>query len=140
MIFVHHKNATNDSYILLQVSDGIETSPIAKLRVSAFPQYWRLQNNTGVVLTHHSYAIITPYNLSFVSNVAEAADSTAQFQVMQGPLYGVIEVEKEAGVWKNVVVFTNGELKQHRVRYRHVTSAPQFDEFQVSSCFYRFLL
>lgn len=84
-----------------------------------------------MILTHHSYAVITPYNLSFVSNVIGADDGTAQFQIIQGPLYGVVEVEKEAGVWKNVVVFTNGELKQHRVRYRHVTSAPQFDEFQV---------
>lgn len=130
--FMHHKDASNDSYVLLQVSDGIETSAVTKLRISAFPQYWRLQNNTGVVLTHHSYTLITPYNLSFVSNVAEADDSSAQFQIMQGPLYGVVEVEKEAGVWKNVGIFTNGELKQHRVRYRHVSSTPQFDEFQVS--------
>lgn len=133
VIFVHHKNSTNDSFVVLQVSDGIESSAVTKLRISAFPQYWRLQNNTGIVLTHHSYGIITPFNLSFISNVAGAEDSTAQFQITQGPLYGVIEVEKETGVWRNVLVFTNGEIKQHRVRYRHISSTPQFDEFQVGS-------
>lgn len=132
IIFLHHKNASNESYVVLQVSDGIETSPVTKLRISAFPQYWRLQNNTGIVLTHHSFTLITPYNLSFVSNVAGADDTTAQFHIIQTPQYGVIEVEKETGIWKNVVVFSNGELKQHRVRYRHVSSTPQFDEFQVS--------
>lgn len=132
IVFVHYKNATNDSYIALQASDGIESSPVTKLRVSTFPQFWRLQNNTGVVLTHHSHIVITPYNLSFVSNVAGADDNTAEFQITQSPLYGVVEVEKEAGVWKNVIAFTTGELKQHRVRYKHVSSVPQFDEFQVS--------
>lgn len=131
VIFVHHKDAANESHVVLQVSDGIETSPLTKLRISTFPQYWRLQNNTGVVLTHNSFSVITPYNLSFVSNVAEA-DDAAQFQITQVPQYGVIEVEKEAGVWKNSVIFTNGELRQHRVRYRHVSSTPQFDEFQVT--------
>lgn len=132
VVFVHHKEANNESHIVLQVSDGIETSPVTKLRISAFPQYWRLQNNTGIVLTHHSFALITPYNLSFVSNVAGADDTISQFQLIQGPQYGVVEVEKEAGVWKNVAAFTNRELKQHRVRYRHISGTPQFDEFQVS--------
>lgn len=128
--FVHHKNSLNESYVSLQLSDGIETSVVTKLRVTTFPQYWRLQNNTGLVLVHRTSATITPYNLSFVSNIGSGDDS-AQFQITQAPQFGVIEVEKENGVWKSSTIFSNGELKQHRVRYRHTTARPDFDEFQV---------
>lgn len=127
--YVHHPNAANESYITLQVSDGIETSAAGKLRISAFPQFWRLQNNTGLILMHSTSSIITPYNLSFVSNVANAIDS-AQYQIEQGPQFGVIEVEKDVGRWENTVIFSSDDLRQRRVRYRHITSRPDFDEFQ----------
>lgn len=129
IIFVHHSNS-NDSFIKLRVSDGIETSPVSKLRVSTFPQFWRLQNNTGLVLMHHMSSFITPFNLSFVSNVANSTDN-AQFRVIQGPQFGLIEVEKDIGVWEGSVIFTSDDVRQHRVRYRHVTSRPDYDEFQV---------
>lgn len=135
IVFVHNKSMANESYVTLQVSDGIESSAFTKLRVSTFQQVWWLQNNTGLILTHDAFAFITPYNLSFISNVASSDDS-AQFQVVQGPQYGLIEVENDFGVWKNTVIFTTGQLKQHRVRYHHISAQPEFDEFQVNYCRY----
>lgn len=132
--FVHHKSSLNESYVSLQLSDGIETSAVTKLRITTFPQYWRLQNNTGLVLVHRTSAIITPYNLSFVSNIG-SGDDAAQFQITQAPQFGVIEVEKENSAWKSSSVFNNGELRQHRVRYRHTTGRPDFDEFQVCQAY-----
>lgn len=128
--FVHHKSSSNESHVVLQLSDGIETSAVTKLRVSTFPQFWRLQNNTGLVLVHRTSAIITPYNLSFVSNIG-SGDDAAQFQITQAPQFGAIEVEQGNGAWKSSSAFSNGELRQHRVRYRHTTARPDFDEFQV---------
>lgn len=130
VVYMLSKNAANESYISLQVSDGIETSSTSKLRVFAIQQYWRLQNNTGLILLHNTWAIITPYNLSLVSNVANSNDEL-QFEVVHGPQFGTVEVEKEAGNWKNSKVFLNSELKQHRVRYCHISSNPDVDEFQV---------
>lgn len=54
--------------IAIQVSDGMETSPAAFLRVTVLPLQLRMMNNTGLVLIHKSYSLITPWNLSFSSN------------------------------------------------------------------------
>ncbi|KAL3289493.1 hypothetical protein HHI36_022914 [Cryptolaemus montrouzieri] len=132
--FVCQSNSLNDSYISLQISDGLESSQLYKLRVTVSPQYWRLQNNTGLVLLHQNFGLITPMNLSFVSNVANA-DYRAQFRLTKKPNYGVVEAEVNANTWKVVDVFSTSDLKQHRVRYRHTTSKPDIDEFQFQTTF-----
>lgn len=130
IFFVSQKSKLNDSYISLQISDGLETSQPYKLRVTVSPQYWRLQNNTGLTLLHQNFGLITPVNLSFISNVANA-DYRAQFRITKKPNYGVVEVEVSANNWQAVDVFSTSDLKQHRVRYRHTISKPDIDEFQV---------
>ncbi|KAJ8965484.1 hypothetical protein NQ317_017185 [Molorchus minor] len=129
ILFFDRSSNSNTSYISLQVSDGIETSPVYQLRVTVSPQYWRLERNTGLIVLHQTSSIITPYNLSFTSNVA-IPDFSAQFTIAKKPQYGVIEVEKNVNVWEISDSFTSGDLKQHRVRYKHVSSKPDYDEFQ----------
>lgn len=66
---VNSQTANDKSFDLtIQVSDGMETSEKAFLPVSVLPLQLRMINNTGLVLIHKSIAIITPCNLSFVSN------------------------------------------------------------------------
>ncbi|KAK9890480.1 hypothetical protein WA026_010562 [Henosepilachna vigintioctopunctata] len=132
--FICRSNAVNDSYISLEVSDGLEASKPYNLRVTVSPQYWRLQNNTGLTLLHQNYGLITPLNLSFVSNIANA-DNQVQFRITKKPNYGVVETEVTANSWKIVDVFSSSDLKQHRVRYRHITSKPEIDEFQFQITF-----
>lgn len=55
----------------LQVSDGIETSGPGILRISIVPLQVRLVNNTGLLLVHNSYAILTTDNLTFATNSDE---------------------------------------------------------------------
>ena len=129
IVFVHRSSQSNDSYISLQVSDGIEASSIAKLRIQTFPQLWRLENNTGVILMQETSVLITPFNLSFVSNVINSSINI-EYHVTQGPQFGIIEVEKNVGTWENTAIYTNDDLRQHRVRYRHISGYPDFDEFQ----------
>lgn len=54
--------------LIIQVSDGKQPSEKAYLPISVLPLQLRMINNTGLVLVHKSVAIITPCNLSFVSN------------------------------------------------------------------------
>ena len=54
--------------IALQVSDGMETSPAVFLRMPVLSLQLRMINNTGLVLIHKSFSLITPGNLSFNSN------------------------------------------------------------------------
>lgn len=52
--------------LALHVSDGIETSAAAILRVVAFPLQVSLLNNTGIVLTHrYSFSIHLNLPLTF---------------------------------------------------------------------------
>ncbi|KAG5899733.1 hypothetical protein JTB14_030120 [Gonioctena quinquepunctata] len=129
ILFFDQSSELNNSYISMQVSDGIETSPVYQLRVSVSPQYWRLERNTGLIVLHQTSSVITPYNLSFTSNVA-IPDYSTHFTIVKRPVYGVVEVEKNANSWDVSDSFTGSDLKQHRVRYRHISSKPDFDEFQ----------
>lgn len=130
IVFVHHSSAPDDSYLSLRVSDGIESSKVAKLRISAFSHYWRIHNNTGLIMMHDTSAIITCYNLSFISNVPNIVEE-AQYYVVQEPQFGVVEVELSTDEWKKAVTFTSEDIRRHRVRYHHIDSRPNYDEFQV---------
>lgn len=66
---VNSQTADDKSFeLIFQVSDGMETSEKAYLPVSVLPLQLRMINNTGLMLIHKSSALITPNNLSFVSN------------------------------------------------------------------------
>lgn len=66
---INSQTADDKSFDLsIQVSDGMETSEKAYLPVSVLPLQLRMINNTGLILIHKSSALITPWNLSFVSN------------------------------------------------------------------------
>lgn len=138
VLFFDRSSSTNVTYITMQVSDGIETSPLYQLKVTVSPQYWRMEKNTGLIVLHQTYSLITPKNLSFTSNVA-IPDYSAHFAIVKKPRYGVIEVEKDVNSWEVVDSFTGNGLKQHRVRYRHIYGKPEFDEFQVRE-YYTILL
>lgn len=49
----------------------METSPAVYLPVTVMPLQLRMINNTGLILVHKSSALITPWNLSFISNSDE---------------------------------------------------------------------
>ncbi|XP_030746194.1 chondroitin sulfate proteoglycan 4 isoform X2 [Sitophilus oryzae] len=129
IIFVHTSADASDSYVSLEVSDGVEISPIYKVRMSVTPQVWRLDRNTGLQLLHQTSQIITPYNLSYTSNVPNS-DYKVLFKIVKKPTFGGVEVERSVNMWEQTDVFSSIDLKQHRVRYKHLTGEPQFDEFQ----------
>lgn len=128
--FVHHGDFIKDSNLALQVSDGIENSKVAFLRISTYAQDLRLENNTGVMLVRDSAVLITPYNLSLVSNVKSSL-ANVKYSIVTPPRHGVLEVERH-DKWDVVISFSNNELQQHRVRYRHNSGSPSHDEFKVS--------
>lgn len=130
VLFFDRSSSTNITFISMHVSDGIETSQIYHLKVSVSPQYWRMEKNTGLIVLYQTYSLITPQNLSFTSNVA-IPDYSAQFKIVKKPYYGVIELEKDINSWEVIDSFTGNDLKQHRVRYRHIDGKPDYDEFQV---------
>ncbi|XP_039276162.1 chondroitin sulfate proteoglycan 4-like [Nilaparvata lugens] len=136
LYYAHNAQATGEFKLPLQVSDGMETSSAAILRISVFPLVIRPANNTGVVLTHHSWVRITAANLSYTTN---ADDPTLQilYQVEQLPEFGWLqrqhsleEEDEEETTWQNVVQFSSQHLAMGQVRYKHSQGTPSQDTFK----------
>lgn len=114
----------------LQVSDGIESSQPAYLRVSAYPLQIKLTHNTGLVVVHRSFSYLMPANLSFATN---SDDNTIdiRYDVVSPPQYGVLQKLKDvASIWTNVDHFTSRDVEAHTVRYHHNVGSPNQDEFK----------
>ena len=120
--------------IALQVSDGMETSPAVFLRVSVLPLQLRMINNTGLMLIHKSFSLITPGNLSFSSN-SEDENLDIRFDIVQAPHHGSIQKFRSVdSSWIGVDSFTSNQLLLAQIRYLHISPEfPQFDEFKFTA-------
>lgn len=114
----------------LQVSDGIESSQPAYLRVSAYPLQIKLEHNTGLVVVHRSFSHLTPSNLSFVTN-SDDTSIEIRYDVVQPAQFGTVQKLKEvSGSWTNVDHFTSKDIELDWVRYLHNVGSPTQDEFK----------
>lgn len=114
----------------LQVSDGVENSQPAYLRVSAYPLQIKLTHNTGLVVVHRSFSYLTSANLSFATN---SDDNTidVRYDVVTSPQYGALQRLRDVtGGWANVDHFTSRDVDSHAVRYLHSLGSPNQDEFK----------
>lgn len=114
----------------LQVSDGIESSQPAYLRVSAYPLQIKLTHNTGLVVVHRSFSYLTPANLSFATN---SDDNTIdiRYDIVSPAQHGVLQKLRDVtGTWTNVDHFTSRDVESHIVRYFHNVGSPNQDEFK----------
>ncbi|CAK9831143.1 Chondroitin sulfate proteoglycan 4 [Anthophora retusa] len=128
--YVHRGNAKPNAKLDLQVSDGIENSQPASLRVAAHPLEMKLMHNTGLVVVHRSYSYLTPANLSFTTN---SDDSTIdiRYDIVSQPQYGTIQKLKDASSsWMNMDHFTSKDVELHTIRYLHNEGSPNQDEFK----------
>ncbi|XP_033328605.2 chondroitin sulfate proteoglycan 4-like protein [Megalopta genalis] len=132
--YVHRGNAKPNAKLDLQVSDGIESSKPASLRVAAHSLDIKLMHNTGLVVVHRSFSYLTPANLSFTTN---SDDNTIdiRYDIVSPPQFGTIQKLKDvSGSWTNVNYFTSRDVELHTVRYLHNEGSPNQDElkFQAS--------
>ncbi|XP_076636368.1 chondroitin sulfate proteoglycan 4-like protein [Colletes latitarsis] len=128
--YVHRGNAKPNAKLELQVSDGIDSSKPASLRVAAHPLEINLMHNTGLVVVHRSFSYLTPANLSFTTN---SDDNTIDIRcdIVSPPQYGAIQKLREASSsWTNVDHFTSRDVEQHTIRYLHNEGSPNQDEFK----------
>ncbi|XP_071579797.1 chondroitin sulfate proteoglycan 4 [Temnothorax nylanderi] len=128
--YVHRGNAKPNAMLGLQVSDGIESSQPAYLRVSAYPLQIKLTHNTGLIVVHRSFSYLTPANLSFATN---SDDNTIdiRYDVVSPPQFGVLQKLKDvSSSWANVDHFTSRDVELHTVRYLHNVGSPNQDEFK----------
>ncbi|KAL1129677.1 hypothetical protein AAG570_012622 [Ranatra chinensis] len=132
IVYFHNSSITGNTKLIFQVSDGIVTSQSAYLRVNVTPLVLRLLNNTGALLTLHSYILITPANLTFTTN---SDDPSLQivYKIVGSCEFGVVERGTDLGgnvTWQIVKEFTSTHLSQELVRYRHTNGKPVQDMFK----------
>ncbi|XP_011053111.1 PREDICTED: chondroitin sulfate proteoglycan 4 [Acromyrmex echinatior] len=128
--YVHRGNAKPNAMLGLQVSDGVESSQPAYLRVSAYPLQIKLTHNTGLIVVHRSFSYLTPANLSFATN---SDDNTIdiRYDVVSPPQFGVLQKLKDvSSSWANVDHFTSRDVELHTIRYLHNVGSPNQDEFK----------
>ncbi|XP_043505299.1 chondroitin sulfate proteoglycan 4 isoform X1 [Polistes fuscatus] len=128
--YVHRGNAKSNAMLGLQVSDGIESSQPAYLRVSAYQLQIKLLHNTGLVVVHRSFSYLTPANLSFITN---SDDDTIEirYDISTSPQYGTLQTLKDvSSSWQNADHFTSHDVNSHMVRYLHNIGSPAQDEFK----------
>ncbi|KAJ6647841.1 Chondroitin sulfate proteoglycan 4 [Pseudolycoriella hygida] len=135
--YLMNKQTSDDiSYeIAIQVSDGMETSPAVFLPVSVLPLQLRMINNTGLVLVHKSFGIISPWNLSFVSN-SDDDNVDVKYQIEQQPQFGNIQKLRTVdSSWITVESFTSDQILLGQIRYVHNVDFPVNDEFKFTASF-----
>ncbi|KAK9497907.1 hypothetical protein O3M35_003808 [Rhynocoris fuscipes] len=133
VLYYHHGSPPSSYKLTFQVSDGISSSETGILRVSIVPLVLRIINNTGLLVPHYSYAIITLSNLTVTTNSDESM-SEITFQIIENCEFGVIERLSSLDgrdVWSATKVFSNLDLAQEIVRYRHTTGKPSLDKFKL---------
>lgn len=128
----HQEDTSFD--IALQVSDGMETSASESIHVSVQPLQLRMTNNTGLVMIHKSPSLITPWNLSFITN-SEDENLDIRFDIVKQPNHGAIQKLRSVdSSWISVESFTSNQLQLGQIRYHHTSSEfPQFDEFKFTA-------
>ena len=117
--------------LLMQVSDGIETSDTVFLSVSVHPLELRLVNNTGLIMIHKSSLLITPSNLSIGTNTVDE-NIDIRYDIVKAPQYGSIQRLRQVdATWVNVDWFSDSQLLLGHIRYVHNHDFPWQDEFKV---------
>ncbi|XP_043482850.1 chondroitin sulfate proteoglycan 4 isoform X2 [Leptopilina heterotoma] len=128
--YVHRGNAKSNAMLKLQVSDGMETSKPASLRVSAYSLSIKLHHNTGLVVVHRSFSYITPANLSFLTN-SDDSSIEIRYDIVVPPQYGSIQrIKNQSGNWKDVDYFSSKDVEMQSIRYIHNISSPSYDRFK----------
>lgn len=112
------------------MSDGEASSPDQHLRVSTYPLSIKLKHNTGLVVVHHSFSYLTPFNLSFATN-AEDSRVEIRYTMVKVPIYGIIQRQRDPNQpWTTTKTFTSRELEDQLVRYLHNVGSPLRDNFK----------
>ncbi|KAG8514539.1 Chondroitin sulfate proteoglycan 4 [Galemys pyrenaicus] len=118
LVYVHSGGPTQD--LTFRVSDGLQASPPATLRVVAVRPAIRVRHNTGLRLAQGSAAPILPANLSVETN-AVGQDVSVLFRVAGALRFGELQKQGAGGAegteWRATPAFQQRDVEEGRVRY-----------------------
>ncbi|EHH63252.1 hypothetical protein EGM_16176, partial [Macaca fascicularis] len=118
LVYVHHGGPAQD--LTFRVSDGLQASPPATLKVVAVRPAIQIHRSTGLRLAQGSAMPILPANLSVETN-AVGQDVSVLFRVTRALQFGDLQKQGAGGVegaeWWATQAFHQRDVEQGRVRY-----------------------
>ncbi|XP_020031479.2 chondroitin sulfate proteoglycan 4 [Castor canadensis] len=118
IVYVHRGGPAQD--LTFRVSDGLQASSPATLKVVAVRPAIRIRHSTGLHLAQGSAAPILPTNLSVETN-AVGQDVSVLFRVTGALQFGELQKQGAGGVegaeWWATQAFHQRDVEQGRVRY-----------------------
>ncbi|XP_008588892.1 PREDICTED: chondroitin sulfate proteoglycan 4-like, partial [Galeopterus variegatus] len=118
LVYVHRGGPAQD--LTFRVSDGLQASPPATLKVVAVRPAIQVHHSTGLRLAQGSAAPILPANLSVETN-AVGQDVSVLFRVTEALQFGELQKQGAGGVegaeWWATQAFHQRDVEQGRVRY-----------------------
>ncbi|XP_058150544.1 LOW QUALITY PROTEIN: chondroitin sulfate proteoglycan 4 [Dasypus novemcinctus] len=118
LVYTHRGGPAQD--LTFRVSDGLQASPPATLKVVAVRPAMQIRRNTGLRLAQGSAAPISPANLSVETN-AVGQDVSVLFRVAGAPRFGELQKQGAGGAegteWWPVQAFHQRDVEQGRVRF-----------------------
>ncbi|XP_027781951.2 chondroitin sulfate proteoglycan 4 [Marmota flaviventris] len=118
IVYVHRDGPAQD--LTFRVSDGLQASPPATLKVVAVRPAIRIRHSTGLRLAQGSATPILPANLSVETN-AVGQDVSVLFRVTGTLQFGELQKQGAGGAegaeWWATQAFHQRDVEQGRVRY-----------------------
>lgn len=118
LVYVHRGGPAQD--LTFRVSDGLQASPPATLKVVAVRPAIQVRHNTGLRLAQGSAAPVSPANLSVETN-AVGQDVSVLFRVTSPLQFGELQKQGAGGAegaeWRPIQAFHQRDVEQGRVRY-----------------------
>ncbi|KAI5941650.1 Chondroitin sulfate proteoglycan 4 [Manis javanica] len=118
LVYIHRGGPAQD--LTFQVSDGLQASPPATLKVVAIRPTIQIRRNTGLYVAQGSAAFVSPANLSVETN-AVGQDVSVQFRVTGALQFGELQKQGAGGAegaeWWATQAFQQWDVEQGRVRY-----------------------
>uniref|UniRef100_A0A9L0RFK8 Chondroitin sulfate proteoglycan 4 n=1 Tax=Equus caballus TaxID=9796 RepID=A0A9L0RFK8_HORSE len=118
LVYIHRGGPTRD--LTFRVSDGLQASPPATLKVVAVRPAIQVRHNTGLRLAQGSAAPVLPANLSVETN-AVGQDVSVLFRVTGALQFGELQKQGAGGAegaeWRATQAFHQRDVEQGRVRY-----------------------
>ncbi|XP_077636586.1 chondroitin sulfate proteoglycan 4 [Crocuta crocuta] len=118
LVYIHRGGPAQD--LTFRVSDGLQASPPATLKVVAVRPTIHVRRNTGLHLAQGSAAPVLPANLSVETN-AVGQDVSVLFRVTEALRFGELQKQGAGGAegaeWRATQAFHQRDVEQGRVRY-----------------------
>lgn len=125
VLFIH-KGASSGRFVLF-VSDGKHFIS-SLLDISAGDPFLKVGNNSGLLVQKGRSVTVHPGNFSVESNLDIRSDQEVRFSLDEAPKYGELLCNQSG-----VGYFSQSDLKEGRISYRHNDSSHLADSFNLTA-------